>query len=143
MSSACLKTVTTSYNQTRRYRGVWQKAPDLRRLKNVRVMSSRRRSIHDVLKTTNLRCIKDVRFTSSSRRLTYTDLKTSDLRCPKDVWFTTSWRRLIYNVLKTSVKRRLYSSVVVSTLIQCRKKWFFLILYCLKYSENFKCFCLG
>ena len=85
---------------------------------------------------------KDVRFTMSWRRWIYVMLKTSDLRCPEDVCFTTSWRRLIYDVLKTSVEWRLCSNVV-ATSTQHRIKWFILNLYCLKYSESFKCFCLG
>ena len=49
----------------------------------------------------------------------------------------TIWRRLIYNVLQTSVKPRLCSNVV-ATSIQRRKKRFFL-----SYSENCKRCCLG
>ena len=68
--------------------------------------------------------------------------KTSDLRRLENVWFTSSWRLPIYDVFKTFVKRRLCSNVVVTS-IERQQKWFFLILYCLKYSENFKCSSLG
>ena len=80
----------------------------------------------------------DVLTTFGKRRLIYDVLKTSDLRRLEDVQFTTSWRRLIYDVFKTFVKRHLCSNVV-ATSIQRRKKLLFLILHCLKYSENFKC----
>ena len=135
--------------------------------KSVGFTTSWRRLIYAVLKTSNLRRLEDVWFTTSSGRLVYNLLKTSDLRNLEDVWFgtcwkrliykvfrtsdlgrlddvqfTLSWRRPIYDVLKTSVKRRLCSNVV-ATSIKRRKKLFFLILYCLKYSENFKFSSLG
>ena len=101
------------------------------------------RRLQDVLKRSRRLTTKsDVVKTSGKRRLIYDVLKTSDLRRLEDVQFTTSWRRLIYDVLKTSVKRRLCSNVV-ATSIKRRKKLFFLILYCLKYSENFKFSSLG
>ena len=94
------------------------------------------------LKTSNLRRLEDVWFKTFWGRLIYNVLKTSYLCCLEDVQFTTSWGRLIYNVFKTSVKQRLCSHVVLTS-IQQQRKQFFLILYCLKYSENFKCSCLG
>ena len=97
-----------------------------------------RRLIYVVLKASNLRRLEDVWFTMSSRRLIYDVLRTSDLRRLEDVLFTSSWRSSIYNIFKTSVKQCLCSNVVL-TFIQHQKKWFLLILYCLKYSENFKC----
>ena len=116
-SSGRLKKVTTSYDQTRHRQDVWKK-------------------------TSNLWRLEDVWFTTSWRRPIYVVLKTSNLRRLEDVWFMTSWRRLIYDVLKTSAKQRLCSNVV-ATSVQRRKKWFFLILYCLKYSENFNFSSLG
>ena len=159
-----LRKITTSYDQTRRSHDIWKKTSDLRRLKDVWFTSSWRRPIYDVLKTSDLLCLEDVQFTTSWRRLIYDVFRTSSLQCPEDVWFTwswrrpicdtlktsdllrfqdvwftTSWRRPIYDdVLKMSVKRHLCSNVV-ATSTQRRKKWLFLILYCLKYSENFKC----
>ena len=132
----------TSYYQTRHRRIVWQKTSDLQRLQHVWFTTSWRRLIYVALKTSNLRRLENVRFTTSSGRLIYVVLKTSDLQRLKDVWFASSWRRLIYEVLKTSLKRRLCSNVV-ATPIQRQRKWFFLILYCLKYSEIFKCSNLG
>ena len=117
MFSGRLKEVTTSYKQTRRCQDVWKKSSNLRRL-------------------------KDVLFTLPWRRLIYNVLRTSDLRLLKDVRFTSSGRRPIYDVFKTSVKRRLGSKVLVTS-IQRQKKWFFLISYCLEYSENSNCSCLG
>ena len=81
---------------------------------------------------------------TSWRRLIYDVLKTSDLRRLQDVRFSTFWRRLIYDVLKTSDLRLLddlYKTTSVEEVMsaQRQKKLFFLILYCLKYSENFKC----
>ena len=49
---------------------------------------------------------------------------------------------MIWDVLKTTVKQCLCSNVVAMSM-ESRKKLFFLILYFLKYSENFKGFCLG
>ena len=143
------------------------KTSDLQRLKDVWFKTSWRRPIYVVLMTSNLRRLEDVWFTTSGGSLIYNSLKTSDFRCLEEVQFTTSsgrliydvfrtsnflrledvrfassWRRPIYDVFKTSVKQRLCSNVVVTS-IQRQKKWFFLILYCLKYSEKFKCSCLG
>ena len=129
-SSGRLEKVTTSYDQTRRRQDVWRKTSDLRRLEDVGFTTSWRRLIYIVLKTSNLRCREDVQF------------GTSDLRRLEDIRFTSSWRHLIYDVLKTSVKGRLCSNIV-ATAIQRRKKWFFLIFYCLKFSENFKFSSLG
>ena len=144
-SSGRLQKVTMCYDQTRRCHDVWKKTLDLRCLEDVWLTLSWRRPIYEVVKTSDLRRLQDnlrplenVWFTTSSGRLIYDVLKTSDLRCLEDVQFTTSWRRLISDVLKTSVKRHLCSNVV-ATSIQRRKKWLFLILHCLKYSENFKC----
>ena len=108
--------------------------------------SGKWRRIYDVLKTSGLRLLEDVQFTMSWRRLIYVVLKTSNLQRLEDVWFTTSSGRLVFNILKASdlwrledvLKQHLCSNVV-ATSIQRRKKWLFLILYCLKYSENFKC----
>ena len=152
--------------QTRCRHDVWKKTSDLCRLKVSKFTTSWRRQIYDVfwtsglrgledvwsvtvsgrlvydvLKTSDLRRLEDVQFgtpwnvwfTMSSRCLTYGNFKNSDLCRLEDIQLTTSWIRLIYDVLKTSVKRRLWSSE-----INGRKKWFFHILYCLKYSENFK-----
>ena len=65
---------------------------------------------------------KDVGFITSWRRLIYVILKTSDLRCLENVWFATSWRLQIYDVLKMSVK---LCSNVVATSMQRRKKCLF------------------
>ena len=140
-SSGRLKKATTSYDQTRRSQGVWRKLSYLRRPEDVGFTSPWRRQVCDVLKTSILWCLEDVWFTMSSRRLIYDVFNTSNLLRLQDVWFTTSWRRVIYDVLRTSVEQRLCSNVV-ATSTQRRNKWFFLILYCLKYSESFKCFCL-
>ena len=109
------------------------KTSDVRRLKDVRFTTTWRRLICDVLKTFCLRRLEDVWFTTSWRCLNYDVWNTSDL-CPfEDVWFAMSWGRLFCNVLKTSVKRRLCCNVVATSTTR-RKKWFFLILYCLKNS---------
>ena len=141
-SSGRLKKVTMSYDQTGRPQDVWQETSYLRRLEDVGFTSSWRHRIYDVLKTSDLRRLEDICFTTSWRRRIYVFLKASDLRCFEDVCFTTFWRRLIYVILRTSVERR-FGSNIVATSTQRRNKWFFLILYCLKYSESFKCFCLG
>ena len=65
---------------------------------------------------------KDVGFITSWRRLIYVILKTSDLRCLENVWFATSWRLQIYDVLKMSVK---LCSNVVATSMQRRTKCLF------------------
>ena len=147
--------ITTSRKRRRIYNVL--KTPDLCRLEEVQFTTSWRRLrhfqdvwfttlwrrlIYVVLKTSNLRRLEDVWFTTSWGRLIYDVLKTSDLCCLEDVQFMTPWRRLIYDVLRTSVKRHLCSNVVAQS-IQPRKKWLFLISYCLKYSENFKCFSLS
>ena len=72
-------------------------------LENVQFMTSWKRLIYVVLKTSNLRCLENVWFTTSSEHLIYGILKTCDLRCLEDVWFTTSWRRHFHDVLKTSL----------------------------------------
>ena len=94
--------------------------------------SGKRRRFYDVLKTSNLRRLEDVQFTTSWRRLIYVVFRTSGLQRLEDVRFTLSWRRLIYHVLKTFIKRHLCGNVA-ATSIQRRKKWLFLILYCLNY----------
>ena len=122
---------------------LWPNQTLSRRLeKDVWFRMSWRRPVYDVLKTSDLRRLKDVWFRTSWRRLIYIALKTSNLQCLEDVRFTSSSKRPIYNVFRTSVKRRLFSNVVVTSL-QHQKESFFLILYCLKYSEKFKCSCLG
>ena len=118
------------------------KTSDLQRLEDVWITTSWGRLVYDVLKTYNLRLLEDVQFMMSWRRLIYDVLRTSNLRRLEEVRFTSTWKRPIYNVFKTSVKRRLCSNVLVTS-IQRQKKWFFLVLYCRKYSENFKCSCLG
>ena len=97
------------------------------------------RRLQDVLKRSRrLTTKQDVLTTSGKRRQIYNILRKSDLRRLEEDQFATSWKRLIYDVLKTSAKRYLCSNVIVTS-IQRWKKWFFLILYCLKYLENFKC----
>ena len=76
----------------------------------------------------------DVATAPGRRCRIYDVLKTSDLGSLEEVWF--------YDVLKTFVKRCLCSNVVATSL-QRQKKWYFLVLYCLEYLENFKCFYLG
>ena len=122
----------------RRLQDVLKRSRRLTTKQDVVTMSGKRRRIYDVLKMSDLRRLEDVQFVTSGKRLIYDVFRTSDLRRLENVWFMTSWRRLIHDVLKTSVKRCLCSSVV-ATSIQRRKKRFFLILYCLEYSENFKC----
>ena len=152
----------------RRLQDVLKRSRHLTTKQDVVTTSGKRPRIYDILKTC---CLEDVKFTTSWRRLLYDVfrtsslyrfyvLKTSDLQRLQDVWFTASWRRptyavlktsvqltmswrrMIYDVLKTSVKQRLCSNVI-ATSIQCWKKWFFLILNCVKYSENFKFSSLG
>ena len=118
------------------------KTSSLQRLEVISFATSWGRLSYDVLKKSDLSRLEDVQFTTSSRRLIYNVFKTSDLRRLEDVWFASSWRRPIYDVFKMSVKQRLYSNVVVTS-IHHEKKWFVLILYYLKYSEKFKCSCLG
>ena len=105
------------------------------------------RWIYVVLKiiiSSYLQRLEDVLFMTSWRRLIYNVLKTSDLRHLTDIRFSTFWRRLIYDILKTS-DLKLFddlcktTSVEEATSAQSQKKLFFLILYCLKYLENFKC----
>ena len=100
------------------------------------------RLIYDILKTSNLQRLEDVCKTTSWGCLIYDILRMSHLRRLEDVQFMSSWRCPIYNIFKASVKQRLCSNVVLTS-IQRQKKCFFLIMYCLKYSENFKCSCLG
>ena len=124
-SSGYCKKVTMSYDQTRRCRDVWKKTSDLGRLEDVIFTSSRRRPICDVLRTSDLRRLEDVsdfhrledvQFTTSSRRLIYSVLRTSDFQHLEGVWFASSWRRPIYNVFETSVKQRLCSNVIVTSI---------------------------
>ena len=97
------------------------------RLKKVTTTYDQIRRHHDVWqKTFDLRRLEDARFMTPWRSLIY------------DVW-NTSMKRRLEDVLKTSVKRLLCSNVVAKSL-QRQKKWFFLILHFLKYSENFNCF---
>ena len=83
------------------------KTSDLWRLEDVWFTTSWRRLMSIVLKTSYLWRLENVRFTTSWRRLIYVVLKTSDLLRLEDVWFMTSWKRLIYDVLKTFDLRRL------------------------------------
>ena len=106
-SSGCLKKLTTSYDQTRRFHDVWQMTSDLPRLEDVSFTTSRRRRISVVLKTFDVQRLEDVWFMMSWRRLIYGVLETSDLRRLKDVWFSTIWRHLIYDILRTSDLRLL------------------------------------
>ena len=143
-SSGRLKKVATSYDQTRRLYNVWQKSSDLWCLEDVLFTSSWRHPIYNVLKTSVLRRLEDVWFTTSRRRRIYIVFKTSYLQRLEDVWFMTCWRRLIYDVLKTSDLRLLddlckKTSVEEATSAQRQNELFFLILYCLKYWEKFKC----
>ena len=140
--NACFINIQWTQTSLRHLQDVLKRLRSLTTKPDVVKTSGKRRLIYDILKTSDLQCLEDVRFTLSSRRPIYDILKTSDLRCLEDVWFTSSWGRPIYDVYKTSVKQRLISNVVVTS-IQRQKKLFFLILYCLKYSENFKCSCLG
>ena len=106
-----LKKVTTSYDQTRRrLHDVWQKKSDLYYLENVWLITSSRRLIYDI--------------SSFWRRRIYLALRTSDLWRSEDAWFTTSWRCLWNKVAATPTP--------------LQNKLFF-ILFCLKFSENFKC----
>ena len=131
---------------------------DLCRFEDVELTISWRRLIYNIFRTSGLRRLEDVQFGTSwkrdlqrlpdlwftrpRRRPVWVVLKMFNLRRLEYVWFTTSWKRLICDVLKTSVKRHLCGNVVAAS-IQRRKKLFFLILYCLKYSENFNFFSLG
>ena len=126
----------------RRLQDIWFKTSVLRCLEDVQFTTYWRRLIYDVLRTRDLRRRKDVWFTSSWGRLIYDVLKASYLYRLEDVLFASSWSRPIYDVFKTPAKQRLCSNAVVRS-IQRQKKCFFLIWYCLKYSENFKCSCLG
>ena len=106
------------------------KTSDVRCFEDVQFTTSWRRLIYVVLKTSNLRRLEDVwsdlrhlekvQFATFLKRLIYHVFGTSDLRHLEDVQFTTSWRRCrkrpIYNVLKTSVKRRLCSNVVATSI---------------------------
>ena len=126
------------------------KTSDIHCLEDVQFMTSWLRLIYDVLKTSdlhhfetsNLGRLKKVWFITSPGRLVYDVLKTCNLRWLEGVWFMTSWRPLIYNVLKKSVKRRPCNNIV-ATSIKRQRKLFFLILCCLKYSDNFKFSSLG
>ena len=110
-SSGHLKKVTTSYDQTRRHlHDVWQKKSDLYCLENIWLITSSRRLIYDI--------------SSFWRRRIYLALRTSDLWRSEDAWFTTSCRCLWNKVAATPT--------------QLQNKLFFLILFCLKFSENFK-----
>ena len=112
------------------------------RTEDVWFMLSSRRPIWDILKTSGLQRLQEVWFRTSGRRPIYVVLKMYNLRRLEDVWFTTTLRDLIYDVLKPSVKWRLCINVVAKS-IPRQKKWFFLILYSLKHSENFKFSSLG
>ena len=134
----------------RRLQDVLKMSRRLTTKQDVVTTSGKRRSIYDVLKTRGLRHLDDIQFRTSWRCLIYDILRTSDLRRLEDFQFTTSWRRLIYDFLWTSDLRRL-EDVCKATSVKQRRSgvyatskemFFFLILYCLKYSENFKCSCL-
>ena len=123
-----------------RPQGVWNRPQRLRTKPDVLKTSGRRSRIYDGLKTSDLPRLEDVRFITSWIRLIYDVLKTSDLRRLKDIRFSTFWRHLIYDVLKTFDLRLLddlckTTSVEEATSTRRQKKLFFLILYCLKYSE--------
>ena len=107
----------------RRLQEVWKSG--LRRPKDFWITLPWRHPIFDVLKMPHLRRLQDVWFTTSRRRPIYVILKASNLRRLENVWFTTSWTRLTYGVLKMSVKWRLFSNVILTS-IQRGKKWFFL-----------------
>ena len=125
--TSCRRSLFLYTTSWRRSIYVVLKTSDLRRLEDVWFTSSWRHPIYDVLKASYLR-LEDVQFKTFWRRLIYVALNTSDLRRLEDVWFTTSWRCLIYDVWKTSVKRRLYSNVVATSL-QRRKKWILVIIF--------------
>ena len=80
--------------------------------------------------------------TQTSLRRLQDVLKRSRHLMTKQEFVTSGRRRQIYDTLKTSVKQCLYSNVV-SISMQRRKIWVFIILYCLKYSENFESSCLS
>ena len=136
------------------------KTSDLRRLEDVEFTTSWRRLIYDVFRTSGLRRLEDIWFTSSWRCPIWDILKTSDLQRLQKVWFrmswrrsiylvfkmlnlqrheyvwfTTSWRRLIYGVLKTSVKQRLCSNIVATSIERRRNDFFLFVL-----SEIFRKF---
>ena len=141
-SSGYLKKVTMSYDQLRCH-DIWKRpqiyediqfttswrrliynvfrASGLRHPEDVWFMFSWRCPIWDILKTSGLQRFQDVWFTMSWRCPIYVILKTFNLWHLEDIWFMTSWRRLIYDVLKMSVKRRLCSNII-ATSIHCQKK---------------------
>ena len=134
--SVCIEAINL-YFQRRKFRFSVSNAFEM----SQRTQTSLRR-LQDVLKRSRHLMTKQEFVTSDRRRQIYDTLKMSDLCRLEGVQFTTSWRRLIYDVLKTSVKQCLYSNVV-SISMQRRKIWVFIILYCLKYSENFESSCLS
>ena len=134
------KSKPTQLTQTslKRLQDVLKRSRHLTIKQDVITTSGKKRRIYNVLKMSDLCRLEVVQFMTSWKRLIYDVLKTSNLRWREDVQFATSWRRVIYDVLKTSVNRRLCSNGI-GTSTQRQKKWSNLILYCLKYSENFKC----
>ena len=112
----------------RRLQDVLKRSRRLTTKPDVVTTSYRRLLNYDILKMSDLCRLENVRFTTFWRCPIYVVLKTAHLRRLVDVWLMTSWRHLIYDVLKTSVKWRLCSNVV-ATSIQRRKKWFFLIIF--------------
>ena len=129
-SSGRIIKVTTPYYQTRSRYDVWKKTSDLRRFEDVWFTTSWRLLIYDVFRTSGLQRPEDVWFKSSWRRPIWDVLKEYDLQRLQDVWFMTSWRRLVYDVLKTSVKRRLCSNVVVTSIQRRKKLFFFYFVLC-------------
>ena len=134
-----------SNDQIRCPHGALQKTSDLRCIEDVRLTSSWRRPIYDILETFFYVVLKTFCLWRL-RSLIYDILGLSDLLPLEDTWFAISWWPLIYDILKTSVEWRLEDvcSVccnVVATSRKRRKKWFsfYLVL-----SEIFrKYFCLG
>ena len=84
-----------------------------------------------LLKMPNLPCLEDIWFMKSGGCLTFDVWTTPNLYFLENVQFTTRWRRP-----KSVEQRRSYVYIISKEII-------FFILYCMEYSENFKCSCLG
>ena len=95
--------------------------------------------IYGVFKTFNFCRLEDAKFTMPWRDLIYEVLRTSDLwqmniveiNFLENIQITMCWRRP-----KSVEQRRSYVYIISKEII-------FFILYRMKYSENFKCSCLG
>ena len=90
---------------------IWKRSWRLTNKPDVFTMSGRRSRICEVLKTSDLRRLEDVRFITSWRRLFYDVWFTTSRRCwiyiALKIIFTTSLRRMVYDVLRTYDLRRL------------------------------------